>query len=104
MTPADQAAWIWRMASAAAHSLAGSGLERPTISLGPGISEALAEELARVSGGRYERYRAADAEETSLVKVCWSVEAYPAGVYVYGLNSRPATGADESIPLRGGRA
>jgi hypothetical protein len=103
MTPAER---IWTAAKAAAYALGSvrdTLLIRPSIALGPGISEELAKELEQVSGGTFELYRAAD-EESSLIKVYWSMSAYVGGVYVYALNSRPATSADESIPLRGGRA
>lgn len=103
MTPAEQ---IWAAAKAAAYALGSvrdTLLTRPSISLGPGITQALAEELATVSGGHFEVYRAQD-DDSSALKVCWSMGTYCAGVYVYAINSRPATAADESIPLRGGRA
>jgi hypothetical protein len=103
LTPAEQ---IWSAAKAAAYALGSvrdALLARPSIALGPGITEGLARDLAHVSGGTFEIYRSA-GDEGSLVKVWWSMGTYCAGVYVYAINSRPATDADEALPLRGGRA
>jgi ABC-type cobalamin transport system ATPase subunit len=103
MSIADRAREIWRQASAAAHSLAACEMENPSILLGRGLSDELMRELAHVSGGTFERYRAAD-EDSSLIKVWSYLNATAAGLTVYAVKSRPATSADESIPLRGGRA
>ena len=94
---------IWRLASAAAHSLAACQMENPSILLGRGLSDELMHELAHVSGGTFKRYRAAD-EDSSLIKVWSYFDATAAGLTIYAVKSRPATSADENIPLRGSRA
>jgi len=109
MTPAEQAARIWEHAQRAARELTECCAEFtwpyfawPHISLGC-VPERVLRELATVSGGRFETFRSAD-DESSMERVHFGWVARVGKVELTGSDSRPATAADESIPLRGGRA
>lgn len=106
MSPAEPAgaAEIWRLLSAAAHSIAACALPgRQSLNLGDGLSAQSLRELTGLSGGILETYRAQD-EDSSLVHVHCYFRAVVAGVALFALTSRPATAADAHLPFRGGRS